>query len=72
MEDAADWPAIPGNDNRVAACGIAELAEVILGIAAQPQKAPLASAISTGNAVVPFLSMPSCYRSQALPGQSRR
>ena len=54
MEDVADWPAIPGNDNRVAACGIAELAEVILGIAAQPQKAPLASAISTGRAIAPL------------------
>lgn len=54
MEDVADWPAIPGNDNRVAACGIAELAEVILGIAAQPQKAPLASAISTSRAIVPL------------------
>jgi hypothetical protein len=60
MGDVADWPAILGNDNRVAACGIAELAEVILGIAAQPQKAPLASAISTGKAIVPFFSMPSC------------
>ena len=54
MGDVADWPAIPDNHNRVAARGIGELAKVILGIAAQPQKAPLASAISTCRAIVPF------------------